>query len=252
MRTKRHEHRRLIGIILGAFVTFIAVLALTLTLTPSLASAETPAQRCKRETTAYNNAWKAIGKKPPVPYKCGGNNQPPPTLPPATSEDRPDTTSGPTTSAPKTGGNGPSMDAPTERRDIQHPGTNQAPIDSGSSPSAENPASTHPVERNPRATPRPEVVPGSPSRRNSLGEPLNSSSELSLTRARGLPVDMNDPYGITLLGCGFLWSDCISKGITCSISVASVLIPIIKVAKLTRILEQVANVPQSWRGRSAI
>lgn len=131
MKTTRHEHRGLIGI-LGAFATVIAVLALTLALTPSPASAETPAERCKRETAAYNNAWKAIGKKPPVPYKCGGNNQPPPTLSPTEpTTEAPDAPSESTTSNPKGNSDGPTLNAPTERRELEHPSSGQPTVGGG-------------------------------------------------------------------------------------------------------------------------
>ncbi|VFA89608.1 Uncharacterised protein [Gordonia paraffinivorans] len=109
-----------------------------------VADAETPAERCKRETAAYNDAWKNTwaaanpGKKPsdapkpPVPYKCGGGQDGgvPPTLSPGA--DTPETktpekdaepstsdskgSGGPTSSAPTVAG-GPRSTAPTSRRD---------------------------------------------------------------------------------------------------------------------------------------
>lgn len=106
-----------------------------------IANAETPAERCKRETTAYNNAWKNTwaqanpGKSPsdapppPVPYKCGGGNDgPPPTLSP-TPDDEPDDTT-PTTNAPTTTQQrtGPNVNAPTERRELENVDRGQEPI----------------------------------------------------------------------------------------------------------------------------
>ncbi|WOC11977.1 hypothetical protein MP11Mi_10580 [Gordonia sp. MP11Mi] len=119
---------------LGALAAMIMVLALAASLAPS-ASAETPAERCRRETSAYNSAWDAIGKKPPVPYKCGGNNEPPPTLSPITPEEAPDETVEPSQEAPKEeDSGGPSMNPPTERRELEHPDSGQKPIEDASNP----------------------------------------------------------------------------------------------------------------------
>lgn len=117
----------------------IALIAITasglLVVGLGIANAETPAERCKRETTAYNNTWKNTwaqanpGKSPsdapspPVPYKCGGGNDgpPPPTLLPSTSTpEASDTTEAPTSSGQRKDGSGPKMNAPTERREIEN------------------------------------------------------------------------------------------------------------------------------------
>lgn len=95
MTAIRHQRSSIIGA-LGAIATLIATLALTLTLMPSPASAVTPAQRCQRGT----NAWKAIGQKPPAPYRCGGTNQAPPPLSPSTPDAETDKTTAPTKDAP--------------------------------------------------------------------------------------------------------------------------------------------------------
>jgi hypothetical protein len=121
-----------------ALTALAAAVLLAISLAP--ASAETPAERCKRETTAYNNAWKnswaashpgkkpSDAPKPPVPSKCGSNNDgPPPTITPTTSAP-PEETVGPTTSAPESNSDGPSMNAPTERRELEHPDSGQKPI----------------------------------------------------------------------------------------------------------------------------
>lgn len=120
--------------LIGAVTALAAVviaLVLAFSFAPSPASAETPAERCQRETSAYNAAWAALGKKPPVPYKCGGSNEPPPTLSPSPDEDESDESAERTPDSPKTdnsGGNGPSMNGPTERRELEHPEQGQAPI----------------------------------------------------------------------------------------------------------------------------
>ena len=128
MRTIFHfkwlERRDAFAGALVGITAMIVVLVLAVSFAPSPASAETPAERCKRETAAYNSAWAAIGKKPPAPYRCGGSNQAPPTLPPTTSEEAPEETVAPTTSAPDSDsrdGSGPNMNAPTDRRELEHP-----------------------------------------------------------------------------------------------------------------------------------
>lgn len=127
--------------ILGAAFALAASLSMTIGL--GVASAETPAERCKRETTTYNNAWRSTwtqanpGKSPsdapppPVPYRCGGgNNEPPPMLsPPEPTPETTKETARPKTSAPPSATPGPNMNAPTERREIEHPGTGQKPVD---------------------------------------------------------------------------------------------------------------------------
>ncbi len=74
---------RIVGWIGAALVTT------TLIVGGTPASAETPAERCKREASAYNEAWKATwtqanpGKSrneappPPVPHTCRGGNDDP-------------------------------------------------------------------------------------------------------------------------------------------------------------------------------
>jgi hypothetical protein len=136
---ERHDRGTLLAGLI-ALTALAAAVLLAISLAP--ASAETPAERCKRETTAYNNAWKnswaashpgkkpSDAPKPPVPYKCGGNNDgPPPTVQPTTTS--PEVPSG-TTAAPTAApdNSGPAISAPTTRRDIQHPGTGQPPIGS--------------------------------------------------------------------------------------------------------------------------
>ncbi len=107
--------------------TIAVMIMLVVVITPP-ANAETPAERCKRETAAYNNAWKNTwaqanpGKKPsqapppPVPYKCGRNDQAPPEI--ATPE-RPGTSTpdvvepeDPTVDSRR---EGPALNPPTER-----------------------------------------------------------------------------------------------------------------------------------------
>ncbi|MFC0316188.1 hypothetical protein ACFQNE_12250 [Gordonia phosphorivorans] len=119
--------------------------AILLVVSLAPATAETPAERCKRETAAYNNAWKNTwaqanpGKspsdapKPPVPYKCGGGNEDPPTLSPSTPEDKPDKTVEPTKAAPDSddSGEAPSMNAPTQRRELEHPDQGQPTVQQG-------------------------------------------------------------------------------------------------------------------------
>ncbi|GAA4759472.1 hypothetical protein [Gordonia alkaliphila] len=115
-----------------ASVTALAVsLAIASSLVPSNASAETPAERCKRETAAYNSAWATSwvtahpgtepddAPPPPVPYRCGGGRDEPPTLRPDKSTTPSSTaTPSPSTSAqPTDGGSGPAVRPSTERNE---------------------------------------------------------------------------------------------------------------------------------------
>ncbi|MFW0792138.1 hypothetical protein [Gordonia sp. CPCC 205333] len=118
--------------ITGLLARITAVLALAVALAIAVlaiptASAETPAERCARETNTYNTAWKQSwvathpGKTisdapaPPVPYTCQNPNTTTPTTP---STAPPATLPGTTTATP---GPGPNMGvhAPT---DIPAPG----------------------------------------------------------------------------------------------------------------------------------
>ena len=142
---ERHAWGTLIAGLI-ALTALAAAMVLAISLAP--ASAETPAERCKRETSAYNNAWKNSwaashpGKKPsdapppPVPYKCGGNNDgPPPTVQPTTTTpDASRETVEPSTETPSDG-TGPNMNAPTERRDLEHPDSGQRTIGGRTTPS---------------------------------------------------------------------------------------------------------------------
>jgi len=153
IRRDRHDWGTLLAGLI-ALTALAAAVLLAISLAP--ASAETPAERCKRETTAYNNAWKnswaashpgkkpSDAPKPPVPYKCGGNNNggPPPTVAPTTTPDTPAETTAPTTKAPDDS-SGPAMNAPTaptERREIEHPGAGQKPIGTPSIRSHQRPS----------------------------------------------------------------------------------------------------------------
>ncbi|WP_341268376.1 hypothetical protein [Gordonia malaquae] len=153
---ERHDRGTLLAGLI-ALTALAAAVLLAISLAP--ASAETPAERCKRETTAYNNAWKnswaashpgkkpSDAPKPPVPYKCGSNNDgPPPTVQPtSTAPDAPAETAAPNTKAPNDSA-GPSMNQPTERRDIQHPEKEQRPL--GGVPQAGLQASRSPQREN--------------------------------------------------------------------------------------------------------
>ncbi|WP_420041131.1 hypothetical protein [Gordonia sp. MP11Mi] len=181
-----------------AIAAMIMVLALAAALAPS-ASAETPAERCKRETSAYITAWAAIGKKPPVPYKCGGRNQPPPTLSPTTPEEEPEETVAPTSDAPEDSDNGPSMNAPIERREIEHPGNGQAPI--GSHTNADGPTPTQP--RKTAAGPTRANTPNDPKRNTTPADRTEGTRQRS---QRTTPFKHDVDYkpsigGKTLNGC---------------------------------------------------
>ncbi len=139
---RRHDWGTLLAGLI-ALTALAAAVLIAISLAP--ASAETPAERCKRETTAYNNAWKnswvathpgkkpSDAPKPPVPYKCGSNDGPPPTVQPTTTapEAPSDTTAAPTATPDSSG---PAVNAPTTRRDIQHPDSDQPSITSKPSP----------------------------------------------------------------------------------------------------------------------
>ncbi|GAA4739190.1 hypothetical protein MUG78_09780 [Gordonia alkaliphila] len=116
----------------------VAALAVSLVMASSLlsanASAETPAERCKRETAAYNSAWAtswvrahpgtkpADAPPPPVPYRCGGGGggggQPPTFSPDEPAPPSSTATPPPSTSAePADGSSGPSLHPSTERNE---------------------------------------------------------------------------------------------------------------------------------------
>ena len=90
-------------------------------------NAETPAQRCKRETLAYNTSWKQAwvlahpGKTikdapdPTPPYVCGQNNDPAPTITPSTTTDTPAPTSESAAPSGTTGSDGPNLNPPASR-----------------------------------------------------------------------------------------------------------------------------------------
>lgn len=147
MTYNQYDSARRRSAIIAALVAALAI-ASAIALTASIApvNAETPAQRCKRETTAYNNAWKHTwaqanpGKelsdapKPPIPYRCGGGTGPAPTLPPSSS----DSPSAPTTSSPPTDTpserSGPTLTPPTSRHDkASGLDPNQPPIEGSDS-----------------------------------------------------------------------------------------------------------------------
>lgn len=135
----RNRERHDWGTLLAGLVALTALAAavlLAISLAP--ASAETPAQRCKRETTAYNNAWKAIGKKPPVPYKCGGNNNTPPPPPPLTQSTKPKPPSATTESTEPADDSGPSGSTPTVRKDNENGVNPTQPSITGTEPKPRN------------------------------------------------------------------------------------------------------------------
>lgn len=97
----RITRNKAFGTQITAVVAVSAALVVGIAALAGTASAETPAERCKRETAAYNAAWKqswlathpgadpSDAPPPAIPYKCG---QPPATVTP--------TTSAPTSSSP--------------------------------------------------------------------------------------------------------------------------------------------------------
>ncbi len=129
--TKTSEGRRPLRGAARWALTVVAIAISMLTafaLLPSEATAETPAERCKRETAAYNTAWSTAWMRthpgarpsdappPPVPYRCGQNGEPP-TLSPGTSTP-PSSTAPPSTSEtakPNGDRTGPSAQPSTER-----------------------------------------------------------------------------------------------------------------------------------------
>ncbi|QRY61457.1 hypothetical protein JVX90_13655 [Gordonia sp. PDNC005] len=119
--TRKRTKSRLTWLI--AFAALATAVILAVQLAP--ASAETPAQRCKRETSAYNNAWKAIGQKPPTPYKCGeSNNQAPPapsqSPTPNSDESGAPESNEPDRDAPNKGTDGPKLNPPTSLNDHEN------------------------------------------------------------------------------------------------------------------------------------
>ena len=149
-----------------ACIAAVTAVAITLIVAPT-GNAETPAERCKRETAAYNNTWKQAwvlahpgttindAPAPTPPYTCGQNNQTTPTITtPSTTEETPTTTTpSETTSATST--DRPNLTPPTSRNDNANgvaPGqptiANGAPRNEGNStnpqglPSSESPSTT--------------------------------------------------------------------------------------------------------------
>lgn len=217
-----------------------------------IANAETPAERCKRETTAYNNAWKNTwaqanpGKSPsdapppPVPYRCGGgNDDPPPTLSPSAPEDEAGTPSAPSTTAPTSEdrGPGPNLNAPTERRDLEHPGSEQPTIAESrassastsprsaptSTPRTPTPTSAASTSRSPSSQPTPSraaIDAAEPLKRNA-SEGNNDTSDSACVRiwgteqrigsnchhyrdeVRQISADFNTDYSMPFAACGY-------------------------------------------------
>lgn len=132
----------------------------------SPASAETPAERCARETATYNNAWAqswaaSTGKPadqappPPVPYTCFDPG------PPTSSTTGPPSVTAPsipgnTSSTPEADGPGVGAHAPT---DIPEAG--DTPI----VPIPDQPRNPIPSAEGPMTPPSPEAVPGDRSTR---------------------------------------------------------------------------------------
>nr|WP_156524222.1 hypothetical protein [Gordonia sp. LAM0048] len=110
----------ILAVLVAIGITTISALAL---ITVPTASAETPAERCARETAAYNSAWAqswaaSNGKPasqappPPVPYTCVDPG------PPTSSTTPPSSVTAPTipteTNTPDTGGPNVGAHAPTD------------------------------------------------------------------------------------------------------------------------------------------
>ncbi|WP_336793710.1 hypothetical protein [Gordonia malaquae] len=213
----RERHDR--GTLLAGLITLTALAAavlLAISLAP--ASAETPAERCKRETTAYNNAWKnswaashpgekpSDAPRPPVPYKCGSNNDgPPPTVQPTTTTpEAPTGTTAPESTVPSDS-SGPDLNNPTDRRDIQHPGVGQPTIGSGSDTSRTQPQTTSVPVSPKRKQPSTTVGQQSQTKR----DPSASADPLSNVNFRngpkspgdGLRHNADDPHGKWYGGC---------------------------------------------------
>ena len=171
--------RSLLWAAASVVATIAVMIMLTVVISPPPADAETPAERCKRETTAYNNAWKNTwaqanpGKSPsqapppPVPYKCGGGSGGPPPPPPTTSQEVPGKTGAPTKSAPEGDGDGdgddddddgPNLNTPTERRELEHPDKGQPAISTGT-PSTPATGQVPSPSSNPSANDNPSPVP---------------------------------------------------------------------------------------------
>ncbi len=121
--------RSLFWTTVSVMATTAVMIMLVVVLTPPASSAETPAERCKRETTAYNTAWKNTwaqtnpGKSPsqapppPVPYRCGVPKSAP--LPPSTTSpsQEPEPSKQATVPPREPGATGPSLNGPTDRKD---------------------------------------------------------------------------------------------------------------------------------------
>ncbi|MFF1555854.1 hypothetical protein ACFVX3_33090, partial [Rhodococcus erythropolis] len=128
-----------------------ALVSIGLIVVPAtVASAETPAERCARETSAYNSAWAATwtashpgnpgpAPSPPVPYVCHD-----PGTAPTTTTAPPTTTQGlPTAQSP---GGGPNVGANAPTNFPTYNGTPIVPVPGSPQPAAppqtevENPA----------------------------------------------------------------------------------------------------------------
>lgn len=153
MQQRRTTIKRTIGAVsLAAAASSLAAVAI---IGIGSADAETPAERCKRETSQYNDAWKQAwvaahpGKtvddapNPNPPYRCGGNDDAPPTLSPSTSSaEAPTESTGPTESGPSSESSktpGPSLNPDTERTEPESGVDGRQPAIGGKKPSGPDP-----------------------------------------------------------------------------------------------------------------
>ncbi len=197
--------RRPMHLVTGVLV--LAVIEVMVALTASTpAGAETPAERCARETAAYNQTWKQgwvathPGKSisdapaPTPPYVC----QDPATQTPTTTQPSVTAPSMPTTTTPGSGG-GPNINA-HGATDIPAPGTTPiVPVPSQTPAGAGSPIVENYSNRNLKCAPGYQMTPPP-----HVGNVAETSSPYCVQYSR---LGRVDPPGLRNSGSSFMWCD---------------------------------------------
>ena len=167
----------------------------------SMAGAETPAERCARETSAYNSAWLVTwtashpgnpgpAPAPPVPYVC----QDPGTAPTTTAP--PTTTQGlPTGQAP---GGGPNVGANAPTNFPTYNGTpivTLPPVPGTSNPTGQVPPA---ITLPPSPTAASTVQPTSPSAAESTPASASADKSVIISTGSGTPLSLRIPFSDTV------------------------------------------------------
>lgn len=238
----------------SAFVGAVVVVGLVAGLSPTVAAAETPAERCSRETSAYNSAWAASwaashpgnpgpAPAPPVPYVCVD-----PGSPPTTTSSPPTTTPGlPTAQSP---GGGPNAGANAPTNWPTYNGTPIVPVPGASTPGNPGvPMTDRPMVPTTGANSSDLSAAVDPTASSDSSDPLSGDdpapnkidpSSEALNQAAGTIYSfrMGDSGQISMIGC-WSWS-CAWTATKCAASIAAIVLPLLKFARIVEILTTIA------------